>query len=99
LDQRLQVFKEYYFGLRVEQRTASSKWVRLVSAPFPDDFDAFMAMKCDIGLEEDQDVNVEIEVNFNGKTAKVLPQYLRQGIAAWERGEEFAPPLSIDYSA
>ncbi|HEX4590430.1 MAG TPA: hypothetical protein VH120_10905 [Gemmataceae bacterium] len=98
LDQRLQVFKEYYLSLDFEQRSAIGRWVRRVSAPFPDDFDEFMCMQCHIGLNEDRGIEAEIEVRINGKAAKALPQHLRQAVAAWERGEEFVPPASLDYT-
>jgi len=98
LDQRLQVFREYYSSLREDQRTALVAWVRLVSAPFPNDFDEFITTQCSIGLDEDRGIDMEIEVRVNDKAAKVYPQHLRQAIEAWERGEEFTPPRSVDYT-
>ncbi len=98
LDQRLQVFREYYLSLGDGQRHALVEWVRLVSAPFPDDFEDFVAMQCNLGLDEDRSIDLEIEVRVNGRIAKAFPQHLRQALAAWERNEEFVPPLTLDYT-
>jgi hypothetical protein len=98
LDRQLGVFKEYYQSLNDVQRNALANWVRLVSAPFPDGFDEFIKMQCEIGLDENREIGVEIEVRFNDVSAKVLPQHLRQAIAGWERSEGFAQALSFDYT-
>ena len=96
LDQQLQVFRDYYDSLNGEKRQALVNWVQAVSAPFPNDVDSYICMLSDIGLDEDRQIGVEIEVTIGNKTAKVLPQYLRQALEAWHRGETFIPPLGFD---
>ncbi len=104
LDQKIVPFKKFYAHLDDAQRVAFGEWVRKISEPFPLDFDLLYCALTDIGCGEDQWITAEIEVSLgdpvegNTETAKIPPQILRAAVDAWERNEEFAPPMTFDFT-
>lgn len=92
LDQKLGLFKEFYLGLDEAGRKRFRKWIEQVSKPLPDDFQAYCRMLNDIGCTAERVLGISISVDFleNGQGSRLEPQILKQAIAAWDRGEEFA---------
>lgn len=97
LDQKLGVFKEYYFGLDEPRRKRFRKWISQLSKPLPDDFQGYCQMLNDIGCTAERVIGISISVDFleSSKGARTEPQLLKQAVDAWDRGEEFV--LSEDW--
>lgn len=97
LDQKLGLFKEYYLGLDEAGRKRFRKWIQQVSKPFPADFQGYCRMLNDIGCTAERVIGVSISVDFlqDGQGARIEPQFLKQALDAWDRGDEFV--LSEDW--
>ncbi len=104
LDQKLVPFKKFYANLNEDKRLAFVEWVRKVSEPFPLDFDSLICAHTAIGCGGHQWITAQIEVSLgdpeeaNTEIAKIPPQILRAAVDAWERNEEFVPPMTFDFT-
>lgn len=103
LDQRLVTFKKYYSALDTEEREAFGRWIRSVSEAIPLDFDQLFSLMTTIGCGNSQWIHAEIEVSVGPvekrtETARIPPQILRVAVEAWEKDEDFVPPMTWDYT-
>ncbi len=92
-DQRLQVFRDFYFKASPDQRRRLYEYVKSVAELSPADLDGSVRFAGEIGAGSDRVLDVEVSCSFlpDGPTASMSPHRLRSAIEAWERGEEYTP--------
>ena len=94
----LQMFREYYRGLDAQARARFREWVLPLGRPLPSDLEGFVRLMGEMGWAGDRPVGDPATAGLmeESKEAERQLQSLRQAIEAWERGEEYVPPLEGD---